>query len=164
GGGRDGPRRGSDDRQAWPTYTPPSQRQEAIVKRVSLFMIVLLTIAAAAVAQDLASYEKRTTVRKLDNGLTVIVMERPEAPVFSFATVVNVGSAQEVPGITGLAHMFEHMAFKGTDKVGTSNYEAERAALAKVEESYAAYDRARRDPVNPDPAKVAELEKAWKAA
>jgi predicted Zn-dependent peptidase len=56
------------------------------------------------------------------------------------------------------------MAFKGTDKVGTSNYEAERAALAKVEETYAAYDRARRDPVNHDAAKVAELEKAWKAA
>src|SRR5437867_12026378 len=146
------------------SYTSPSQRQEAIVRRVSLSVVALLTIAAAAVAQDLASYEKRTTVRKLDNGLTVIVMERPEAPVFSFATVVNVGSAQEVPGITGLAHMFEHMAFKGTDRVGTSNYEAERAALAKVEETYAAYDRARRDPVNHDAAKVADLEKAWKAA
>ncbi|MEK6375586.1 MAG: pitrilysin family protein [Acidobacteriota bacterium] len=133
------------------------------MRRVSSFFL-LLTIAAAAGAQDLASYEKRTTVRKLDNGLTVIVMERPEAPVFTFATVVNVGSAQEVPGITGLAHMFEHMAFKGTDKVGTSNYAAESAALAKVEETYAAYDRARRDPVNPDKAKVAELEKAWKSA
>lgn len=133
------------------------------MRRVSSFFL-LLTIAAAAGAQDLASYEKRTTVRKLDNGLTVIVMERPEAPVFSFATVVNVGSAQEVPGITGLAHMFEHMAFKGTDKVGTSNYAAEKAALTKVEETYAAYDRARRDPVGSDAAKVAEAEKAWKAA
>ncbi len=133
------------------------------MRRVSTFFL-LLTIAAAAGAQDLASYEKRTTVRTLDNGLTVIVMERPEAPVFSFATVVNVGSAQEVPGITGLAHMFEHMAFKGTDKVGTSNFTAESAALQKVEDTYAAYDRARRDPNNTDKAKVAELEKAWKAA
>jgi predicted Zn-dependent peptidase len=125
---------------------------------------MLLTITATLHAQDLASAEKRTTVRKLDNGLTVIVMERPEAPVFSFATIVNVGSAQEVPGITGLAHMFEHMAFKGTTKVGTSNYTAESAALAKVEEAYAAYDRARRDPVNHDEAKVAALDKEWKAA
>ena len=78
--------------------------------------------------------------------------------------MVNVGSAQEVPGITGLAHMFEHMAFKGTDKVGTTNYEAERAALQKVEETYAAYDRARRDPNTPDKAKLAELEKAWRSA
>ncbi|MEA2329406.1 MAG: hypothetical protein QOE68_4365, partial [Thermoanaerobaculia bacterium] len=112
-------------------------------RRLSTSFFLLLTITATLHAQDLASFEKRITTRKLDNGLTVIVMERPEAPVFSFATIVNVGSAQEVPGITGLAHMFEHMAFKGTDKVGTSNYMGESAALAKVEEAYAAYDRAR---------------------
>jgi predicted Zn-dependent peptidase len=133
------------------------------VRRLSTSFFLLLTITATLHAQDLASFEKRTTVRKLDNGLTVIVMERPEAAVFSFATIVNVGSAQEVPGITGLAHMFEHMAFKGTDKIGTSNYTAESAALAKVEEAYAAYDRARRDPVNHDDAKIAALDKAWKA-
>jgi predicted Zn-dependent peptidase len=134
------------------------------VRRLSTSFFLLLTITATLHAQDLASAEKRTTMRKLDNGLTVIVMERPEAPVFSFTTVVNVGSAQEVSGITGLAHMFEHMAFKGTDKVGTSNYTAESAALAKVEDAYAAYDRARRDPVNHDEARIAALDKAWKAA
>jgi predicted Zn-dependent peptidase len=125
---------------------------------------VLLALALPLAAQDLASIEKRVTVKTLDNGLTVIVMERPTAPVFSFATVVDVGSAQEVPGITGLAHMFEHMAFKGTDTVGTTNYAAEKVALQKVEDAYAAYDRARRDPVNHDAAKIAELEAAWKAA
>ncbi len=134
------------------------------VRRLSTSFFLLLTITATLHAQDLASFENRTTMRRLDNGLTVIVMERPEAPVFSFATIVNVGSAQEVPGITGLAHMFEHMAFKGTTKVGTSNYTAESAALATVEETYAAYDRARRDPVNHDEAKIAALDKAWKAA
>src|ERR1700731_3989894 len=73
-------------------------------------------------AQDISSFEKKITVKKLANGLTVLVMERPEAPVFSFFTHVNAGAAQEVIGITGLAHMFEHMAFKGTDKIGTTNY------------------------------------------
>jgi predicted Zn-dependent peptidase len=120
--------------------------------------------AASLSAQDLASFEKRTTMRTLDNGLTVIVMERPEAPVFSFATVVNTGSAQEVPGITGLAHMFEHMAFKGTDRVGTSDFTLEQSAIKKVEEAYAAYDAARRAPTGRDDAKVAELEKSWKSA
>jgi predicted Zn-dependent peptidase len=115
-------------------------------------------------AQDLAAYDKRTTVRTLDNGLTIVILERPEAPVFSYATVVNAGSTQEVPGITGLAHMFEHMAFKGTDKIGTKNYEAEKTALAKVEKTYAAYDRERRKSVGRDDAKVAQLEKEWKAA
>ena len=133
------------------------------MKKAARFFM-LLALALPLAAQDLASIEKRVTVKKLDNGLTVIVMERPEAPVFSFATMVNVGAAQEVPGITGLAHMFEHMAFKGTDKIGTTDYAAEQAALQKVEETYAAYDRARRDPISHDAAKVAEAEKAWKAA
>ena len=125
---------------------------------------LLLIFASVAWAQDLASIEKRVTVTKLDNGLTIIVMERPEAPVFSFATVVNAGNAQEVPGITGLAHMFEHMAFKGTNKIGTTNYTAEKAALEKVESAYAAYDRERRKPVGRDEAKLARLEKAWQSA
>ena len=70
-------------------------------------------------------------MRTLDNGLTVIILERHDAPVFSFATHVNAGSAQEVPGITGLAHMFEHMAFKGTDRIGTTDWDAEKKALAQ---------------------------------
>jgi predicted Zn-dependent peptidase len=132
-------------------------------RRLSFFFL-LLTLTASLYAQDLASAEKRTTVRKLANGLTVIVMERPEAPVFSFATVVNAGSAQDVPGITGLAHMFEHMAFKGTTKVGTKDYEKEKAALQNVEKTYTDYDRERRKAVGRDEARVAAAEKAWKGA
>ena len=49
-------------------------------------------------AQDLASFEKRITVKKLDNGLTVVICERPEAPVFSFFTLVDAGSAQDPMG------------------------------------------------------------------
>lgn len=124
---------------------------------------LLLAFAVSLSAQDLASFEKRTTVKKLDNGLTVIVLERPEAPVFSFATLVDVGAAQDTPGNTGLAHMFEHEAFKGTNTIGTTDYAAEQVALQKVEVAYAAYDHARRDPIHHDAAKVAELEKAWKA-
>jgi predicted Zn-dependent peptidase len=124
----------------------------------------ILLVSASISAQDLASFEKRTHVRRLENGLTVILLERHDAPVFSYATVVNTGSAQEVPGITGLAHMFEHMAFKGSDRVGTTNWEAERAALARVEETYAAYDRARRAETNRDEARIKELEQAWQAA
>lgn len=120
--------------------------------------------AVLAPAQDLASFEKRVTFKVLPNGLTVLVCERHEAPVFSFFTYVDVGADREVPGITGLAHMFEHMAFKGTDKIGTSNYAAEKFALANVEKAYRAYDAERRKPVGRDEKKVAALEKAWKDA
>ena len=50
----------------------------------------------------------------LDNGMKFLVVERHNAPVISFYTYADVGSVQEVKGITGMAHMFEHMAFKGT--------------------------------------------------
>ena len=93
-------------------------------QRTLHFVIVLFLLTAVALAQDVASFEKRITVKKLPNGLTLIVCERPEAPVFSFFTMVDAGSTQDPMGATGLAHMFEHMAFKGTDKIGTTDYAA----------------------------------------
>lgn len=131
--------------------------------RVSVVYLCAL-VSTLAWAQDLASFEKRITLKVLNNGLTVLVCERPEAPVFSFFTHVDVGSDREYPGITGLAHMFEHMAFKGTDKIGTNNYGDEKGALERVEQAYQAYDRERRGEAKQDDKKVAELEKAWKDA
>ncbi|MGA2923576.1 MAG: pitrilysin family protein [Candidatus Sulfotelmatobacter sp.] len=125
---------------------------------------LILLLAALAAAQDVTSFEKRIRVKKLENGLTLIVCERPEAPVFSFFTLVDAGSAQDPMRQTGLAHMFEHMAFKGTDKIGTSDYAAEKPALEKVEIAYAAYIAERDKTVGRDEAKLMELEKAWKDA
>ena len=135
------------------------------MKRLTLrTAVVLFLLSSFALAQDVASFEKRITVKKLPNGLTLLVCERPEAPVFSFFTLVDAGSAQDPLRATGLAHMFEHMAFKGTDKIGTTNYAAEKAALEKVEVAYAAYIAARDKSVGHDEAKLKELEKAWKDA
>src|SRR5215470_11080854 len=110
------------------------------MKSRSLSCAVLLVLAGAPWlgAQDLASFEKRVTVKTLDNGLTLVVCERSEVPVFSFYTHVDVGGDREVPGITGLAHMFEHMAFKGTDAIGTTDSAMEKAALERVERAYQA--------------------------
>jgi predicted Zn-dependent peptidase len=129
-----------------------------------LALFALLIVTALAAAQDVASFEKRITVKRLSNGLTLLVCERPEAPVFSFFTLVDAGSAQDPMGKTGLAHMFEHMAFKGTDKIGTTNYAAEKPALEKVEVAYAAYIAERDKSVGRDEAKLKQLEKAWKDA
>jgi predicted Zn-dependent peptidase len=125
---------------------------------------ILLLLASVAAAQDVASFEKRITVKKLPNGLTLMICERPEAPVFSFFTLVDAGSVQDPMRATGLAHMFEHMAFKGTDTIGTTNYAAEKAALAKVEAAYAAYIAERDKSVGRDEAKLKQLETAWKDA
>lgn len=130
-------------------------------RRVYLIAIVLY-LSSFAPSQDLASFEKRITTKKLANGLTVVICERPEAPVFSFFTHVDAGSVQDPMGGTGLAHMFEHMAFKGTDKIGTRDYPGEKAALAKVEEAYAAYIGERDKRTDRDEQKVKQLEQAWK--
>lgn len=126
---------------------------------------LLLLLASICSAQDLASFEKRVEVKSLPNGLTAVVCQRPDtAPVFSFFTNVDVGSAQDPMGKTGLAHMFEHMAFKGTEEIGTKDYAAEKVALQKVEDAYAAYIHERDKPVGRDEAKMKQLESAWQSA
>jgi predicted Zn-dependent peptidase len=139
----------------------PARGRRAILL-VGIALAGLLTAAAPAFAQSVEQAEKKITMHKLPNGWTFIIYERPIAPVFSFSSYVDVGSAQEVPGITGLAHMFEHMAFKGTPNIGTNNYNAEKGVLAKIDAAYAALDAERRRP-NADSAKVAALEKDFKA-
>ncbi len=120
-----------------------------------------------AKAQDLQAVEQnfahRVTVKKLPNGLTLVVCNRPEAPVFSFFTIVNAGSVQDPTGETGIAHMFEHLAFKGTKDIGTTDYPAEKVALAKVEQAYAAYDAEYRKRVGRDPAKLKQLKAQFDA-
>jgi predicted Zn-dependent peptidase len=130
--------------------------------RALKLLAVLVVLAATCFAQDLASFEKRVVVKKLPNGLTAVVCQRPNsAPVFSFFTNVDAGSVQDPMGKTGLAHMFEHEAFKGTETIGTKNYAAEKLALQKVEDAYAAYLHERDKSVGRDEEKLKQLEKAW---
>ncbi|MGB8656685.1 MAG: pitrilysin family protein [Candidatus Zixiibacteriota bacterium] len=75
--------------------------------------------------------ESKVTEYTLSNGLKFIVLERHDAPVVSFCTYANVGSSNEVTGITGISHLFEHMAFKGTSTIGTKDYAKELLAMTK---------------------------------
>src|SRR5438046_5036215 len=119
-----------------------------------VLFVALFCCSSVAFSQDMASFEKRITTRKLANGLTVIVCERPEAPVFSFFTHVDAGSAQDPMDKTGLAHMFEHMAFKGTPDIGSTDYAKEKAQLAVVEKAYATYIEERDKQVGRDEQKL----------
>src|ERR1700677_3145919 len=116
---------------------------------------------AGARAQDLKSFEQRITTKVLPNGLTLIICERPEAPVFSYSTFIDAGDVNDPSGQSGLAHMFEHLAFKGTSEIGTTDYAAEKVALAKVEAANDAYEAEYLKPVGQDPQKLAELKKAF---
>jgi predicted Zn-dependent peptidase len=120
--------------------------------------------ARAAYAQDLKSFEQKITTKVLPNGLTLIICERPEAPVFSYSTFIDAGDVNDPSGESGLAHMFEHLAFKGTSQIGTKDYEAEKVALAKVEAANDAYEAEYLKAVGRDAQKLAELKKAFKEA
>jgi len=136
------------------------RRSGRMIPCILLGLIVVFWTSVVG-AQDLASFEKRVTQHQLKNGWTFIIVERPVAPVFSFLTRVNVGSAQEGAGQTGLAHMFEHMAFKGTPHIGTTDYEAEKKALEDLEAAYQAYQREKLSP-QPDPELIQRLFEEFK--
>lgn len=92
--------------------------------------------------QAIENFQNHVQMRTLPNGLRVLFYKRGIAPVFSGAVVVRVGGSDELPGHTGIAHMFEHMAFKGTSTIGTSNYPREKVLLAELEKIAAATDGA----------------------
>jgi len=129
-----------------------------------VFLVVVLVVPKIAQAQNLAEFEQRLTEFTLDNGLKFLVLERHEAPVVSFHTYADVGSVDEVKGITGLAHLFEHMAFKGTKTIGTENYEAETKAMARMDETFEAIKVERRKGEQADKEWLQELQKQLEEA
>ncbi len=128
------------------------------------YLALLALVPSLLFGQNLADIEKRVTEFKLANGLTFVVYERHQAPVVSFFSRVNVGSADDPKGQSGLAHMFEHMAFKGTGTIGTLNSAAEKAAMAEVEAAYDALSAERGKGLQADQAKIKILDEALKKA
>lgn len=125
----------------------------------------LLTLAALPLAgQSLAKFEKGVTEYTLDNGMKFIVVERHAVPVVSFHLYADVGAVDEEVGRSGLAHLFEHMAFKGTSQIGTKDYQKEKAALARVDRAYAAWQAERRKGDQANPEQLQQLETAFKQA
>lgn len=94
------------------------------------FCLLLLCTFLFAQAQSLPEI---TTKFELDNGLRVVMVKQGFAPVISFNLMFNVGGMDEPDGLGGLAHMVEHMAFKGTRTIGSVDLEAELAALEQIE-------------------------------
>jgi predicted Zn-dependent peptidase len=84
------------------------------VSKVMLSSLASLLIASALPAQGVPVVEKT-----LANGMRLVLVPRHEQPTIAFGWMARVGSANERPGITGLAHLFEHMMFKGSKTLGT---------------------------------------------
>ncbi len=138
-----------------------------------LLIPLLLAIGGLAGAQVPEAADGATTAAEplellapmrvvdLENGMRFLLYPVRRAPIISGVIRFDVGGKDELPGSTGIAHMFEHMAFKGTSTLGTTGIEAERVALAEVERAAAAYDSARNrlaEVGQPTPEQLAELE------
>ncbi len=126
--------------------------------------VILLAVATGAGAQTYLDLEDQIQEFTLDNGVHFIVLENHDVPVFSFRTFLNVGSANETRGITGISHILEHMAFKGTKDIGTTNYKKEKKAMAREDVAFDALKVERLKGVNADPEKLATLEAEFTAA
>lgn len=125
---------------------------------------VLLLLAAFGFAGALDQLQKNVSEFTLSNGLKVIVYEDHMSPVFSAVTYVDVGSVNEHVGITGLAHIFEHMAFKGTSTIGTTDFEKEKVAIKKEEAAFLALQDEKVKGNLADPEKVKQLDAAFQQA
>jgi predicted Zn-dependent peptidase len=88
----------------------------------------------ASIQPYLDRVAQQVTEFKLANGLKFIVLERHQAPVVSFLTYADVGGANEPDGQTGVAHFLEHLAFKGTTRIGTTDYRAEQPLLDRLDQ------------------------------
>ena len=102
-----------------------ASRFTALIGALALSLSLHLNLSHAA-SSGLAD---RVVEHKLTNGLTVLMVERHQTPVVSLNMTFRVGGVNEQVGQTGLAHLYEHMAFKGTRTVGTKDYEKERPIL-----------------------------------
>jgi predicted Zn-dependent peptidase len=111
-------------------------------------------------AQALEGLKRQVQEKTLKNGMKFIVMEQHQVPLVSFHVYADVGSAQEVQGITGISHLLEHMAFKGSTTLGTKDYAAEAKILAELDQVYGLLAQEERK-AKPDAARVGELKKKF---
>ncbi len=98
-------------------------------KRIGALALAAVCAGATAMAQQVPVEEV-----VLDNGMTLLLLPRPGDPNVAAGWVAKVGSVHERPGITGVAHLFEHMMFKGTAAIGTRNIEQDLQIIAELDE------------------------------
>ena len=119
--------------------------------------------AAPAAAQEIPRGD-RLPVREitLGNGMRFLVLPQRGAPTVAFVTQFGVGGVNEHPGTTGIAHLLEHLLFKGTSSIGTREPEAEAGWFRKMDVLYDSVLSARTDPTI-DPARILTMETRLRA-
>ncbi len=136
--------------------------QKRYILKCILFLALISAFVLSSTAQSFDDIKNKIKMHQLDNGMKFIVLERHEAPVVSFHVYADVGSANESYGITGISHLLEHMAFKGTKTVGTKDFKEEIKILEKMDALYNQLKK-EKSKINPDEEKIKNMEKEFES-
>lgn len=120
----------------------------------NILLLFLLLLPVVAIGNSL---EERVQEHTFPNGLTLLVVERHVSPTFSAYITLGVGSVHETDRTRGVAHLLEHMLFKGTETLGTVDFAAEKVLLDQIEDVGSQLD-AERLKKNTDSHIVSDLE------
>lgn len=124
-----------------------------------LLILFLVALHGIASAQNLAD---RVVEHTYPNGLKLLMIERHTSPTVAPYILFKAGSVDESDDARGIAHMLEHMLFKGTKTIGTTDYEKEKDVLAEIDKIGDALDMEQAKGTRADAEKIAELEAALK--
>ena len=122
-----------------------------------ILTLLLLVFTANVHAAGDTAYNLNIDVKhfQLENGMLFLVVERPAMPQVAVRLAIRAGSALEETGKTGIAHLLEHMMFKGTKNFGSLNYKEDEQLQARIEAAYQTV-LAEQNKRNPDQALIAE--------
>jgi len=98
------------------------------MRQFLFIFIALVLLPVSSLAQEVNVIE-----HELDNGLTLLLVPKPGDPNIAAGWVAKVGSVNERPGITGVAHLFEHMMFKGTHALGTQDIDQDLEIIEQLD-------------------------------
>ncbi len=122
-----------------------------------VLMLLLVSIDNYSAEIDTTDYFKNKVVEKrLKNGIVLLMMDRGFSPTLAFHISFRVGSVDESYNTSGAAHILEHMLFKGTDKLGTKDYEKEKPIINRIEAVGETIDRLKLE--NPSSGEIKKLE------
>ena len=108
-------------------------------------------------SHGIPSLEKLVREFRLENGLTLLVVENHESPTIGAVTCFRVGAAEERPGVNGVTHILEHALFKGTTEIGTKDFAAEEPHLKRIEEITQEMKREKAKGIAADSSRIVKL-------
>jgi predicted Zn-dependent peptidase len=115
-----------------------------MIRIFTIFTALLCLLLTGSVgAQTLAD---KVQEHRLDNGLTLLMVERHNSPTVAAYITFRVGGVDETSDRRGVAHLLEHMLFKGTKTLGTVDYQKEQPLLQKIEQLGSEIDRLKIEP------------------